>query len=157
MDWDMTWKKPTPPQEKALEIIIQQKPRDLTEFEAAEFIFMANESLWYIQAQSWAKQPPKIGKSAQIWQRACQAIVDIVDLGYDKSQQMWWPMTSVENPTAITLLLMDFGYMLKQYRQQSPDVVSRGFEVFLDIVCGPNWEKRYKIFIKKAMGSALKK
>lgn len=147
---DLTWANPTEAQNVALDIAMKQKPRDLTEFQAAEFICLADNSLWYVQAKSWAKSPPKIGSPSIIWQRACQIIIDIVDLGYDEAQKMWWPMATLGNPNEIiakTILLMDFGHMLKQYRRCSLDIVSRGFEVFLDIVLGKGWEKRFKQFL----------
>jgi len=152
MDIDFTWADPNEAQNAALEIAIKQKPRALTEFQVAEFICMADSSLWYVQAKNWAENPPPIGRSASFWKAACQFIVDIVNLGYDEEQKMWWPLLKIGNKQEIftkTLLLMDFGLMLKQYRQQSLAIVSRGFEVFLDIVLGKGWEKRFRGFLAK--------
>lgn len=145
---DPTWENPSEEQTAALELTMKVGPaRGLTEFELADMMCLAPDMLWYVQAKRWAKEPPKLGGPEKVWQAACKAIVEIVGLGYDKDKG-WWPMKELKNPLAATILLMDFGVMLKQYRQQSNDTVSWGFEAFLDIVCGPGWEKRYKKYIK---------
>jgi len=158
---DFTWANPIEAQNVALDIAMKQRPRGLTEFEAAEFICLADSSLWYTQAKSWAQNPPNIGPAKPIWKTACQYIVDIVDLGYDEQRKTWWPMVklgSLNEIAAKMLILMDFGMMLQQYRRQSLDIVSRGFEVFLDIVLGCGWEKKYRGLIgKKAKDIAPKK
>jgi hypothetical protein len=154
MDIDFTWANPTEAQNVALDIAIKQKPHTLTEFQAAEFICMADSSLWYTQAKSWAEKPPIAGNSTIAWRAACKIILNIVDLGYDEQQKTWWPMTKLGTADEIAtkmLILMDFGMMLKQYRQQSMAIVSTGLEVFLDIVLGNNWEKKFKkILAEKA-------
>lgn len=160
MDIDFAWADPTEAQNVALDIAMKQKPRGLTEFQAAEFICLADSSLWHVQAKSWAKDPPNIGEAAVVWREACRTIANIVDLGYDGRRKTWWPLAKLGTESEIAakmLILMDFGMMLQQYRRQSLDVVSRGFEVFLDIVLGKGWEKRFRRFLKeKAEGVAPK-
>jgi hypothetical protein len=152
---DPTWKNPSSAQKAAPAMATVWKPKNLTEFETAEMMCLANKSLWYTQAKSWAKEPPANVKdeSAKFWQEACQFIVDVVDMGYDEELDIMWPVSKMESEKELAaklLILMDFGVMLEQYRQRSLDIVSRGFDAFIDIICGIGWEKQYKKFLSKA-------
>lgn len=150
IEFDMTWRNPSEAQNAALAVAMKMKPRHVTEFEAAEFIILAKESLWYTQAKRWKDEPPK--NTPRTWQAACQFIFDVVNLEYDESSKMWWNLSRLDSKKVKIgiILLMDLGMMLKQYRQQSLDVVSQGFEIFIDILCGRGWEKRYAAFLKSA-------
>lgn len=128
MDLDITWANPSEAQNAAFVIAVKQRPHNLTEWQAAEFICLASESLWYIQAKNWMKEPPNIGPGQPIWQRACEFIVSAVDLGYNAEHKTWWwmadkPKTEIAKDM---LVLMDFGLMLEQYRpSRSSSIISR--------------------------------
>lgn len=149
-DFDITWAKMSKPQEAALKLAIQRKIKKLTEFEIAELICLSPHSLWYTQAKNWSEKPPITGDAAGIWMQACKIIVDVVDRGYNEEADMWWDIRDWKKEQAAQniLILMDFGHMLKQYRHRSLSVVSSGFEFFIAIVCGNNWESKYKKFMK---------
>ena len=63
---------------------------------------------------------------------------------------LWWDVAGWEKGEAASniLILMDFGMMLKRYRQRSLAVVSQGFSFFIEFVCGRNWENRYRKALK---------
>ena len=149
VEWDMTWANTTPAQDAALDIAMKQKVRGLTEFQVAELILTADRSLWYTQAKNWSEKPPDIGEAQPIWQAACKAIIEIVDLGYDEEAKMWWPLKNIDKAKTKMLLLMDFGFMLEQYRQSSWNIISQGFEPFLEIVCGYDYRTRLKGFVAR--------
>ena len=143
MNIDLTWEHPDEEQNAALELAMKRKIGGLTEFQTAEFIITADKSLWYSQAKAWSEKPPE--KVAVTWQMACVVIVDIVDSGYNAEKKMWWDMTSWDKKTLFTnmVLLADLGMMLKQYRRDRMDAVSRGFECFIEFVLGKGWERRF--------------
>lgn len=147
----------------------------LSEIQTAEWIMDAHASLWYLQASTWAEDPPAavVEASRPVFQQGCRYIVQIVDLGYDRTQGMWWPIRTVWPSEAewggVLLILMDTGLMLKRL----PDVaswsegtyaeevvlgtavraftaVSAGFGIFMSIVCGPRWEQRFRAMVQAA-------
>ena len=152
-DTTIDWGNPTEEQTVALAIVAKQKPRNLTEFQGAEFIILARYSLWYTQAKKWTETPPdKLNPIVQgIWKVACQFIIKTVDSGYDAKAKTWWNVAKMDRKDFMkkAILLMDFGQMVEQYRRQSLDVISTGFEIFIDIVCGKGWERRFKSIVKE--------
>ena len=150
MKIDFTWNNPTEEQMSAFRIASQMKPRGLTEAQAAEFICMAKSSLWYSQAKSWIVNPPDIGNAKIVWASACQIIVGIVDLEYNPDKNAWWYIADRDRKMIAMqmLILADFGMMLKQYRSQTMNITSRGFDIFFDIVLGRNWERKFKKLLK---------
>ena len=151
-DFDITWGKPSKAQEAALGLAIKRKVKKLTEFEVAELICLSQHSLWYTQAKNWSEKPPITGDAAEVWKLACKVVADIVERGYNEESEMWWDIRDWTKEETIQnmLLLMDFGSMLKQWRQRSLSVGSAGFEFFIAIVCGNNWESKYRKFLKAA-------
>lgn len=146
-NFDFTWAHPSKAQLAALEIARRQNARNVTDVQATELICLAPYSLWYLQAKRWATTPPP--DVPLTWRLACQWIVEIVNSGYDAENNSWWRLHGTKAELTRKLLtLMDFGMMLKQYRRQTADTVSFGFEVFIDLVCGRGWETRFEKTIK---------
>jgi hypothetical protein len=152
IEYDMTWTKPSKAQEAALRLAMERRLKKLTEFEVAAVICLSQGSLWHIQAKNWMTNPPlPPGPTADVWKEACGVIVEIVDWGYNDQNDLWWDLRgwTEEQRARNMLILMDFGIMLKQYQHQSLVVVSSCFQVFFDIVCGKNWENKFRKFLKK--------
>ncbi len=116
--------------------------RGLTKIQR-EFIDVAKESLFYIQAKRWSTEPPKSAKgaAAKVWTEANKVIVSIVDNDFRLPEDQNKAMRSL-------LLIMDFGLMLDQYKLQSNEMISRGFDEFIEIMCGKNWKKGFKKAMK---------
>ncbi len=161
---DLSWKNPPKEQLAALEFACKKKVkiggRKLPNFvlldamvryevensdylEIAEFICLAENSLWYSQAKTWKETPPNIfdeEKSREVCKKASKLICDIVESGYDSELNMWWGNTLA--PTN-KFILSDFGIMLETYRKGSLAIVSTGFEVFLKLVLGKSWRRNF--------------
>lgn len=165
-----SWVRPTPEMRAALRLARQCAARHgLTEIQTAEWVMEAHASLWYLQASTWAEQPPAavVDTARPVFQQGCRAIVQIVDLGYDGATDQWWPLRTLWPGEAewgeVQLVLMDTGLMLKRLpdvalwpagtyeeevllgtAQRAFTAVSAGFGIFLSIVCGPRWEQRFR-------------
>jgi hypothetical protein len=142
----------------ALALAQSRKPRNTTDFQAAEMILLAKDMLFYTQARLWSEDGPVGVKVPPTFTQAAQYIVRIVDLGYNAEHKQWWYMgdwPEAERRESV-LLLMDFGLMLKQLRQNTFVVAAASFDVFLDIVLGRNWERRYAQFLRNASASLVK-
>ncbi len=116
----------------------------LNEYDYAELITLASKSLWYTQAKQWAEHPPE--NVPETWRDACVFIVNVVDLGYDAESKKWWDLGKLDERYVESgrLLLLDFKYMLTQYRRNRMDIVSRGFEAFIDLICDKPWISRFR-------------
>lgn len=167
------WKSPTTEMLAAVALARQCSARGgLNEVGIAEMIIGAKESLWYLQASEWAESAPSgvEGRSAEFFKVGCQTIVKIVDLGYDAASNRWWNLKRLYPDEtdwhAAQIVLMDTGAMLGRLPNVAlPSggdvpaftIVSGGFSVFLSIVLGPRWEKRYEaIMAAMQQGARLK-
>jgi hypothetical protein len=157
----MNWRDPSPEMLAALRLMRRAPFKGgMSAVQAAEWVMMAKESLWYLQAARWIESPP-LGvdeRSRPFFRAGCALLVEIVDLGYDADLDEWWPVRKLwptDNDFMAPLLtLMDLGVMVKRLpnvgmRVRGYDgpvfpVVSSGFLVFVGLICGPRWEQRYE-------------
>jgi hypothetical protein len=121
-DFDITWKNISEAQAAALayaskcgSAIIRASMHQgegewhppITEFNIAEMICLSKDSLWYIQAKSWAEgvTPYKEGRGAKVvqaFQAAGKVIVALVDKGY--SEGVWFDPTQTWEDSTIAAL-----------------------------------------------------
>lgn len=160
----MDWSNPTQEQLAAIRLAKLTTDRSgLTEVELAEFIITAAESLWYLQASTWADTPPEgiAEDSLAYFQEGCKLVTQIVDLGYDEQRHIWWPLFQLwpdEQAQAMGVLrLMDLGVMMErlpdvgikmEHGEKGFNVVSRGFVVLVGVVCGVRWRQRYNALLR---------
>ncbi|MEW6210618.1 MAG: hypothetical protein AB1631_19800 [Acidobacteriota bacterium] len=150
--------------EAALSIAIKQRPRNCTEFEAAEVMCLFKDSLAYVQLERWCENPPNgitDSNTRAIWKVSAHLMKQIVDLDYDEQSGNWWDLYALEVvrsqssreskqrlAASFLLMLMDFILMVRQYREYGASV-SQGFEVFADILFGKGWERRFNEITSK--------
>jgi hypothetical protein len=165
----VNWAEPTEEMMAALGLARRCSNRaGLTETQLAEWIITARESLWYFQARRWAEDPPSaVHETARpMFQMGCKLLLKIVDLGYDPERKQWWPVQKLfdgeDERGGAMLVLMDFGTMTKRLPdvaewpegtydhevilgtvQRGFTTTSAGFQVFVSMMCGPQWERRY--------------
>jgi len=172
----MNWGTPTEEMLAALTLARRcgRKHRGgLNEIQLAELIMGAKESLWYLQAQGWAKMAPTaVAESSRpMFQTGCATVVRIVDSGYDPEIKQWWnvrKLYSTEDQWVIAMMvLMDLGAMTQRLPnvaewpegttreevvlgtvQRGFTVVSGGFQIFVDLMCGPQWERQYEAMVQ---------
>lgn len=150
MDHQIYFQQPISAQRAALKIAQRQKPGGLTDLMTVEFMCMAGKSPWYFQAKNWIDNPPQIGGVTEIFQRGCQALVTIVDTGYVAQTNAWWmPLVPKEDLRQMVVDLHLLGMIVGELRHATTLVISRGFETFLDIYLGKDWEKHLKTAIRE--------
>lgn len=145
----------TPEAQAALKLALMRPVKELSQMEVVDFILLSNKSFWYHQAVNWAATPPEACKDeftkAQ-WCTACWIIKETVEWGYNKDSGKWWDRQATlprDELLAEILVLSDFGIMLENYRNNSMDIISRGFEVFIEIMNGKDWKKKFLKYTKK--------
>jgi hypothetical protein len=114
----------------------------IDEYDIAENIITAKDSLWYVQAQKWITKPPC--EVPETFTAACQFIVDVVNLGY--ADNVWWDLSKMDAGKVAMgrLLTLDLLQMIRQIRHNSLIVISRGFELFAQIVCDKAWRDKVR-------------
>lgn len=124
---------------EALRLAQIQKPRNVTDLQAAELMLIAKESLWYFQLGRWLETPPEVLAEASkpVFSIACKILMDIVDAGWKMPEEKGEAMTAI-------IVLMDFGEMLHTLRDRFNYLIPASFDVVLDIVLGVRWEWRYE-------------
>ena len=122
--------------------------KGFTEWEIAEFILMGPESFMYAQAKDWAENPPPVVEEGakEFFRLGAAFAKRVIDLGYDAEHKTWWYMPSIpkEEVRVGLIYLMDLGGMLRQMRQSTLHVAAGSWTMFLEIICGAGWEKRYE-------------
>lgn len=153
------WENPTDEGEAALNLAVtvfrMHRPRGLFhglhEMQMAEWVAMTPAALFYSQAKNWSTQPPP--NTPPTWPMACAALCSIIEAGYDPEARMWWNLHKLfpDQPSQLGMMmaLADLGFMIDEMRQKRPELVSRGFELFIDIILGPKWRPRYKAAFEK--------
>lgn len=151
--FDFTWAHPTPPQMAALALARAQKPRHVTDLQAAEIICTADAMLWYSLVKGWAVAPP--AGAPDTWKAACATLIEIVELSYSP-QHGWWYMGAWPKMKSYgaVILLMDLGHMIRQARQHTFLMVPASLDVIIDLICGRNWEKQYAKILATLQGAA---
>lgn len=147
-EYDPTWKNPSEAQNAALEHALKyaepflsrlqrqsEKAEEfyppITEFDIAEMMCIADSSLWYSQAKSWAEGKGFPAQGADnVFQLAGSAIKRLVESGY--SNNKWWDATQVwDNPQVIALSLVsivEVVRLLREIRLHSLNINSQWFE-----------------------------
>lgn len=120
----------------------------------AEIILHSQSSLWRRQAGKWLIEQPKFlsDDMKEVWARASRFVTAVVDRGFDG--KMWWRLDDqvVNVPEGATfeqafvaecVILTDFCLTSKIVAEKFSYIVSPGFEVFAQIIMGPNYVKDY--------------
>jgi hypothetical protein len=159
------WNNPTPQMLAGVKLARLCSERGgMNETTFAEWVIGARASLWYLQALEWSDDPPALltdPRARQFFQAGMQAVVRIVDYGYDDADGRWWPLDKVwpdqGERDAATLVMMDAASLLermkdvpiwpkdipREYAQPGFLAVSAGFWPFFSTVLGPRWRQRY--------------
>jgi len=126
----------------------------ISPYQIAELIMMSKSSLWYSLATIWQTVPPSkmSDRERSICMSACKIITDIVDsVGYDVESDTWWNTKNLPyNQDALRLVLSAFGEILRHYSQNSLEIISSGFYIFISIICDKNWTARIRKQIRQA-------
>lgn len=104
----------------------------LTEYDWAEFVLLADSSLWYTQAKRWQDGDTSgLTGDTDALALGGRAISAVVDWGYQNSK--WWDIESIwpsmgERVSALAHIL-DLGRITQNLRQHSMLIVSSGFQM----------------------------
>lgn len=142
----------------------------VTELQLAEGVLMAYEGgmLWTVQAEHWQAQAPKFYGIQLPWTFSAAAglIAACVKRG-PHTDGAWWTLAWLpkESQWRAIFLLCEFGFKLWAVQDRPPasamellslsmhqdgqPIISRWFEIFLDLVLGRGWEGRYSAFMAR--------
>lgn len=119
-----------------------------TEVQIMEFVKTAHRSEWYLQAKAWLENRPDFASDHRVkdlFDRACQFIVRIVEYGYDGDQ--WWSLLKMiedeRESLAEFIILASFTQQMAM-EIKAWDNRMDGFNTFTEIFLGPQWDSSYR-------------
>lgn len=118
------------------------------EVQIIEFVRTAHKSEWYLQAKSWLENTPEFASDHRVkdlFDRACQFIVKVVEYGYDGDQ--WWNLLKMIEDERESLA--EFVILASFTKQMVMEIKAwdhrmDGFNTFTEIFLGPHWDSNYR-------------
>jgi hypothetical protein len=130
---------------------------DVTEFQVADGMIMADRMLWYFQLKKWVEEKWLINEIADDGgtkiQEGAEALLQIIDHGYDEDWGWWNRMVLSRDEVElaqITIKIWAFGHFVRLAREKTNQLISPWFDIAIAVVTQPDWIKQSEKYAKRS-------
>lgn len=141
------------------------KFKNVTEFQIAQNMIIADRMLWYFQLTDWIDKMELKGEGGSEFigntiHMGAVHLKRVVDTGYHE-EHGWWSMNSVTDDRKLQAVMVmqiwAFGSFLNLARAKTQDVISRWFDIIIGVVTRPDWKNAGKKMAREAAFARLPK